>query len=330
MGWILAAALPVIWMTPWSLAQEKKTETKTEVKSQTRDENGKLVGEEKNVTKTKSMDEGQDRKTFHERWYQPAHRWQKVSDLMGKTVKNNAGEKLGELGDMPIDVDAERIIYGVVEFGGFLGMGEKWFAVPWSALRLSDDDKTIMFDVSKDTLKNAQGFDKKGQWPNFGDERWATETHKYYNQPRYWETNEDKNGSYRATMRWQKASDLMKKDVKSMANNDKIGHINDIVVDPDTGRVMYAIVEVDDVKTTPDHKYAVPLNAMRLSDDFSHFTIDMDKAGFMKGTSFTGTNWPNFSDRNWATENASFYHTRVYWEHNDGHDTKVDVKTEHK
>src|SRR5439155_14806672 len=118
--------------------------------------------------------------------------------------------------------------------------------------RLSDDYKTVMFEANQESLKNATGFDKKGQWPNFGDERWATETHQFYNQPRYWEMTEDKTGVYRPTTRWQKATDLMHKDVKSVANNDKIGHVTDLAVDPDTGRVMYAIVEVDDIKTMPD------------------------------------------------------------------------------
>src|SRR4029453_5032930 len=102
--------------------------------------------------------------------------------------------------------------------------------------------KTIMIDASKESLKNAPGFDKKGQWPNFGDERWASETHRFYNQPRYWETSEDKFGVYRPTTRWQKASDLLHKDVKNVANSEKIGHINDLAIDPDTGRVAFAIV----------------------------------------------------------------------------------------
>src|SRR5947207_13607949 len=109
--WIIALALPMAMLTAtWALAQEKK-ETKTETKTEIRDENGKLVGEEKTTTKTK-IDESGARTRFSEAWFAPAKRWQKASDIMGKPEKNNAGEKVGEMGELAIDVDDSRIIYG--------------------------------------------------------------------------------------------------------------------------------------------------------------------------------------------------------------------------
>ena len=54
--------------------------------------------------------------------------------------------------------------------GGMLGMGEKFFAIPWHALKLENGDKQFMLDTDKDRLKNAPGFDKK-HWPDMANEQ---------------------------------------------------------------------------------------------------------------------------------------------------------------
>jgi hypothetical protein len=72
----------------------------------------------------------------------------------------------------------------VLSFGGFLGMGEKFFAVPWSALILDTKNKRFVLNVEKDRLKGAPGFDKT-QWPNMADQSWAREIHSYYGTKPY-------------------------------------------------------------------------------------------------------------------------------------------------
>lgn len=118
---------------------------------------------------------------------QPApKRWQKATDLMGKKVFNRQNEELGKLEEITVDPDSGRILYGVLSFGGFLGMGDKFFAIPWGALELTPDYDHLVFDISKEHLKTAEGFDKKN-WPNMADQRWASQVHDYYGRPKYWE-----------------------------------------------------------------------------------------------------------------------------------------------
>ncbi|MEE1919130.1 PRC-barrel domain-containing protein [Pseudomonas asiatica] len=69
--------------------------------------------------------------------------------------------------------------YAVLSFGGFLGMGEKLFAVPWGALRLDTVNKRFVLDADKDRLKNVPGFDKDN-WPNMSDPTWGKGIHDYY------------------------------------------------------------------------------------------------------------------------------------------------------
>ena len=113
-----------------------------------------------------------------------------ASTLAGDQVQNSAGEDLGKVDEIMIDIPAGKIAYAVLSFGGFLGMGNKLFAVPWSALRLDEDKKHFILDVDKKKLENAPGFDKDN-WPDMADTSWGTRIFSYYGAEPYWETHKD-------------------------------------------------------------------------------------------------------------------------------------------
>lgn len=105
--------------------------------------------------------------------------------LTGDAVVNSAGESLGKIEAIMLDVSSGRIAYAVLSFGGFLGMGTKLFALPWAVLTLDAAEKRFILDASKEKLENADGFDKD-HWPSMADSAWATRIHTYYNVPPYW------------------------------------------------------------------------------------------------------------------------------------------------
>src|SRR6266576_1748641 len=88
-----------------------------------------------------------------------------ASTLAGDSVRNSAGEDLGKVDEIMIDIPSGRVAYAVLSFGGVLRMGNKLFAVPWSALRVDEDEKHFILDVDKKTLESAPGFDKDN-WPD--------------------------------------------------------------------------------------------------------------------------------------------------------------------
>ncbi|HLA75208.1 MAG TPA: PRC-barrel domain-containing protein [Gammaproteobacteria bacterium] len=117
--------------------------------------------------------------------HQPDRNVLSVSTLMDDPVHNTAGEDLGKIEDFMIDLDEGRIAYAVLSFGGFLGMGDKLFAIPWSALTIDADEHAFVLDVDKDTLENAPGFDKDN-WPDMADRRWGEQVYSYYGRKPYW------------------------------------------------------------------------------------------------------------------------------------------------
>ena len=92
----------------------------------------------------------------------------RASKIIGTKVKNSKGESLGDIKDLVIDPENGQVVYGVVSFGGILGMGDKLFAIPWGALVWNFDKKYYILDLDKETLKKAPGFDKK-HWPDSSD-----------------------------------------------------------------------------------------------------------------------------------------------------------------
>jgi len=115
------------------------------------------------------------------------------SKVIGADVENSQGKDLGDIEDVVVD-SAGRIRYAVLGFGGFLGMGEKYFAVPWEALKPvagqkpADREKYIL-DMDQERLKNAPGFDKNN-WPNMADRSWGEQIYAYYGVKPYWEQRE--------------------------------------------------------------------------------------------------------------------------------------------
>ncbi len=108
-----------------------------------------------------------------------------TSTMEGTSVKSPAGDSLGDIKDLMVDLTTGKVAYAVVSFGGLLGIGNKLFAVPLQALKQDAADKSFILDATKDALENAHGFDKD-HWPDFADRTWQTAVHKHYDTPPYW------------------------------------------------------------------------------------------------------------------------------------------------
>lgn len=102
-----------------------------------------------------------------------------ASTITGDDVYNMQDEELGKIQDVMIDITEGKIRYAVLASGGFLGMGDRLFAVPWKALKLDTKNKRFLLDVDVERLKNAPGFDKD-QWPNMADATWNSTIESYY------------------------------------------------------------------------------------------------------------------------------------------------------
>lgn len=104
--------------------------------------------------------------------------------LVGNDVYNKDSVDIGDIKEIMINMNTGRVSYAVLSFGGFLGMGEKLFAVPWEALKLDTTNKRFELDVNKERLEGAPGFDKN-HWPDMADKTWEAGIHAYYGTQPY-------------------------------------------------------------------------------------------------------------------------------------------------
>ena len=111
------------------------------------------------------------------------------AEIIGCKVENPKGENLGKIESLMLDLSQGRILYAVLSFGGFLGMGDKLFPVPIDALSFRADEKgnleRCIIDIDKDTLKSAPGYDKD-QLPNWADRTYATRIYTHYGSTPWW------------------------------------------------------------------------------------------------------------------------------------------------
>ena len=108
-----------------------------------------------------------------------------AKSLIGARVVNLKNENLGKIEDLVIEPEDGRVTFAILSFGGFLGMGEKLFAVPLQAMKTSTEDRTFVLEVDKERLKNAPSFDSD-RWPDMNDRAFSSTVYKYFGYQPYW------------------------------------------------------------------------------------------------------------------------------------------------
>ncbi|HEY8609072.1 MAG TPA: PRC-barrel domain-containing protein [Noviherbaspirillum sp.] len=176
----------------------------------------------------------------------------RASEVIGKQVKNPQGENLGDIEDLVIDIDNQRVSYVVLSFGGIANIGDKQFALPAGRLQPGERERDpLVLNASKEELEKAPGFspDKR---PNFSEETYRGAVDRYF-------FKEETARHTPSGARLISAEQLIGKDVNDRAAH-SAGEIEDLVVNFGTGRA-YAVLEVDKALSPKDKLVALPLKA---------------------------------------------------------------------
>jgi len=83
----------------------------------------------------------------------------KASKIIGQSVEDPSGEKVGTLDELVIDREG-RITQAVLSVGGFLGVGEKRIAVSWDNLKFQPEQETIIVNQGKEELTKAPSYEE--------------------------------------------------------------------------------------------------------------------------------------------------------------------------
>ena len=127
-----------------------------------------------------------------------ANRLLRATQLIGEKVQNLAGEDLGKIEEMMVEPSTGRVVWSILSFGGFLGIGDNFFPVPWSALRVDPAAGQIVLDIGRDVLERAPRVDKES-WPKMGDPDFGREVNEHYDRGRHWEHRVTDSGDFTGT-----------------------------------------------------------------------------------------------------------------------------------
>lgn len=221
----------------------------------------------------------------------------RASKLIGKDVKSARGEDVGAIQDLIVDLRSERVHYAVLSYGGVLGVGDKLFAYPISAFKPESESDNLVLNVDKEKLKDAPGFDRNS-WPDFTEKRYREEVDRYFGKNAV--------GAAPKGQRLERVSALIGKDANDR-NGADAGEIEDVIVNPTTGKVRYVVFDLDKKWSPDDMLVTLPLGAFRFPAERGRdLVIDMSREQMSAARRFDEKEWPNLNARSFRREVDAF------------------------
>jgi sporulation protein YlmC with PRC-barrel domain len=212
-----------------------------------------------------------------------------TSGLLGKSVRNMKGEELGRLGDIVLTPDQTSASYVVISRGGFLGLGERLFAVPWTAVSVSSDGRRITTAINRSELTSEASFDRLA-WPDVGETRWSE-------MPYYSDSMQTFNPDQGA-FPLRRVSQITRLDAGNRQGK-FLGSLENLGIERASGRVVYGVVSLDGGLLTPKKMAAVPWDMVILQDEPAVAGINLDRKA-MESVAFEKSQWPNWGERGYS------------------------------
>ena len=109
----------------------------------------------------------------------------RAKKVIGTTVKDPSGTSIGKVEDIVLDKLSNNIMFAIVGFGGFLGMGEKFHPLPWSTLDYDEEEGGYVVSLTKEQLQSAPAYSMEELTQGDGTQ-FREQVYDFYNAPRYW------------------------------------------------------------------------------------------------------------------------------------------------
>jgi sporulation protein YlmC with PRC-barrel domain len=218
----------------------------------------------------------------------------RASELIGKEVKNPQGKELGEINDLVVHMSTGDVRYAILSFGGFMGVGDKLYAIPVKSLKVAASGRSdLVLDMDKARVQQQKSF-PRDKWPALKDKHFWGEVDRLSGLPAVQPSD-----AYYA----HRVSELIGKDVVNVKGED-VGELEDLVINMNAQQVHYAVLEVDPGFFASEKLYSVPLRAFmfhRDKDDRTDLKTDklvlnLGKEQIAKLRNFDRNRWPSLND----------------------------------
>lgn len=102
-----------------------------------------------------------------------------ATSIIGDKVENPEGDDLGTIDNLMVNVRTGQIEYVVLQYGTFLGLGGKLFAIPFNELRAAPGRHVFLLNRNEEYLKDSPGFEKD-HWPETNDHSYYKDVDSYW------------------------------------------------------------------------------------------------------------------------------------------------------
>ena len=100
-------------------------------------------------------------------------------------------------------------------------------------------------------------------------------------------------------------------------DGDKLGQLEEIVIDLEPGRVNYAVLSSGGLLGLGDKLFAVPWDLLTVDTENKEIIVDIPKETLENAPGFDQDNWPDVHDRSWVGDVYRYYGREPYWEADD-------------
>lgn len=217
---------------------------------------------------------------------QPSDR--RASQVIGMEVKNPQGDTIGEIKDLVINTQSGKLEYAALAHGGFLGLGEDLYAYPASRFKSGKERDELVLDVTDEQLEQSAGFDDDN-WPKVREDRsyWADVDERFGRDS---DRSAAVGGSAQAEQeqrQFVRASELMDKDVKGPSDNQKLGSVEDLVVNLQQGEIRFAVIDAGNDRLVP-----ASMDDLTVRSDEGELAVRYDRDKLDMSKAFDEDQWP--------------------------------------
>jgi sporulation protein YlmC with PRC-barrel domain len=253
---------------------------------------------------------------------------ERAKDLIGSKVVNDQDEHLGTVKDIVLTPNRDGINYVVLaRESGTWGLGEKYFAVPWSQFQVRPGEKLLILSgVSKAELDKAPGFDKD-HWPAMARANWlgiepapgmtpsehaATPAPSEQGMP----TTPESQAARAVPMtdiQQFRLTKLLGSHIRNLQGED-LGKLDNAMIDVNQGRLAYGLVAIRSGFLGMNKDFAaVPWTALNWTEQPGVARLDANKET-LASIAFSRDNFPNLADPQYSRQLYERFHATPYWE----------------
>ncbi len=227
---------------------------------------------------------------------------EKANQLIGAKVLDNQGKRLGTIKEVVLTPDRSAIDYAVLSYGGYWGVAQKYFAVPWAQFQVRPGEKVLVLNVNGKDLANVKGFDKD-HWPATADPRWMERGSASAAAPMTPMTD----------LKYRRVSELLGLTIRDAQNQD-LGRLRDIMIDTQQGKVAYGVLSLRSGLVAADKDMAVvPWSVLEIMPQAGIARLNVDRQT-LDAIAFNDRNFPNLADPQYSRQLYERFNVTPYWE----------------